>query len=198
LNQPLPTPRVRFRAYLDSGDRRFVIPALAGLGLAQVSSQIVVLLTQEQKAVAEIPRSGWYAYLIILPILMVLGAWLNAVLLRWTGRLVGGQATVRELLTAMAWSVMPVALVSPLIAAEALALIRGAADPDQAGGLPGFASALVSLLSAVTFIMAFYRLVISISEVQRFSKLRALGNIALSVAPFFALAVLALLLGGKH
>jgi hypothetical protein len=174
-----------------------VLPALLGSGLAHVSSQIVVLLTQEQKSVADVPRSGWYAYLLAWPFLTALCAWVNAVLLRWTGRLLGGGGNVRDLLTALGWSVMPVAIGAPLVLAEALALIQGAADPEQVGGLPRAASMLVSLFFGATAILALFRLVISVSEAQGFGKLKACGNLVLSLLPALALAAVALALGAR-
>lgn len=190
-------PRARFRAYLEQGDRRWVLPALLGSGLAHVSSQIVVLLTQERASVADVPHSGWYAYLFAWPFLTALCAWVNAFLLRFTGKFLGGEGDVRDLLTALGWSVMPVAIGAPLVLAEALALIQGAADPEQVGGLPKAASMLVSLFFGATAVLALFRLVISISETQKFGKLRACGNLVLSVLPALALAVIAVALGGR-
>jgi hypothetical protein len=190
-------PRARFRAYLDQGDRRWVMPALLGSGLAHVSSQIVVLLTQEQKSVADVPHSGWYAYLLVWPFLTALCAWVNAVLLRFTGKFLGGEGNVRDLLTALGWSVMPVAIGAPLVLAEALALIQGAADPEQVGGLPQIASVFISLFFGATAVLALFRLVISISETQKFGKLRACGNLVLSLLPALALAVIAVALGAR-
>jgi hypothetical protein len=196
-SEPRVGPRARFRAYLEQGDRRLVMPALLGSGLAHVSSQIVVLLTQEQKSVADVPHSGWYAYLLAWPFFTVVCAWINAVLLRWTGRFLGGDGSVADLLTALGWSVMPVALGAPLVLAEALALIQGAADPEQVGGLPKAASIVVSLFFGATAILALFRLVISISEAQKFGKLRACGNLVLSLLPALALAVIAVALGAR-
>lgn len=173
------------------------MPALLGSGLAHVSSQIVVLLTQERQSVADVPRSGWYAYLLAWPLLTALCAWVNAILLRFTGRFLGGQGNVRDLLTALGWSVMPVAVGAPLILAEALALIQGAADPEQVGGLPRAASIVVSLFFGATAVLALFRLVISISETQRFGKLRACGNLVLSLLPAVLLAVVAVALGAR-
>jgi hypothetical protein len=137
--------------------------------------------------------------LIFVPALTVLCSWLNALLLRWTGRFIGGQATTREIFTALAWSVMPLALAAPLILAEALALLRGATDPDKAGGLPGFAGSVVNAFFGVALLMSIFRLVISISEAQRFSKWRAAGNFALALLPFLAiLLVMRVAAGGLH
>jgi hypothetical protein len=193
----LETPRTRFRAFLDSGDRRWIMPALAGSGLAHIASQIVVAFTEERARIAGFPASVWYSLLVFWPVFTVLCAWLNALLLRWTGGWLGGQATVRELLTALSWSVMPVALVSPLIAAEAIALVRGAAAPEEAGGLSEIAGLVVSSLFGITAIMSIFRMVIAVSEAQRFKKRRAVGNFALAALPFVAVAAALLLAAGS-
>lgn len=190
------TPRTRFRAFLDSGDRRWILPALAGSGLAQVASQIVVFFTEEHAKIAGYPASTWYAVLVFWPAFTVLCSWLNALLLRWAGRWLGGQATARELLIALAWSVMPVALVAPLITAEAIALIRGAAVPEEAGGLSEIAGLVVSSFFGVTAIMSIFRMVISVSEAQRFQKRRAVGSFVLAILPFVVVATALLLAAG--
>jgi Yip1-like protein len=183
----LETPRTRFRAFLDAGDRRWIVPALAGSGLAHISSQIVVAFTDEEThaKIAAFPTAAWYAVLVFWPVFTVLCGWLNALLLRWTGRFLGGAGTVRGLLAALAWSVMPVALGAPLIAGEAIALLRGAASPEKAGGLSGIAGHVVNSVFGVTVIMSIFRLVISVSEAQRFNKRKAVANFALAVLPFF-------------
>jgi hypothetical protein len=172
--------RDRFREWLDSGDRRWVIPAIMGAGLAQISSQIVAALTENRETATKLPQSGYIAVLVVWPIFTIALTWLNAVLLRWTGRFLKGSATVRELFVAHGWSLAPVALGSPLIAAEALALIRGAADPEQIEGLPSMAALVVGVVVLYTSVLSIVRFVVAISEVQRFSKWRVLGNIALT------------------
>jgi hypothetical protein len=192
----LETPRSRFRAFLDSGNRRWIFPALAGSGLAHMSSQLVVALTEERDKVASVTPQIWYALLVAWPLFTILCAWLNALLLRLTGRPLGGKASVRDLLAALGWSSMPVALGAPLVAAEALALVQGAAAPEAAGGLSQVAGVLVSFFFGVTAVMAVVRAVISISEAQQITKLRATANIVLALIPAFLLAAAALALGG--
>jgi hypothetical protein len=81
----LETPRTRFRAFLDSGDRRWILPALAGSGLANMASQIVAVFTSDELSkFAQVPVSTWYFMLIFVPALTVLCSWLNALLLRLT------------------------------------------------------------------------------------------------------------------
>jgi hypothetical protein len=182
----LATPRERFRTFLDSGDKRWILPALAGFGLAHVASQVIIAFTDDEMQVrtAGVPVSVWYTALAIWPVLSVVAAAINAALLSWTGRWLGGQATRGALLTAIAWSAMPVALTAPLVTAEAIALLRGAANPGKAGGIAGIAESITGWAFAVTAILSILRLVISVSEAQRFSKVKAAGNFLLAGLPF--------------
>jgi hypothetical protein len=173
--------RDRFRAWLDSGDRRWVLPSIAGAGLAQISSQFVAMFTQARDDAMKLPQAGFIGMLVLFPFLAIGFTWINALLLRWTGRWLKGVATTREIFVAHGWALAPVALCSPLVAAEALALIRGAADPDQVEGLPSIASLIVGSALLYTSVLAVVRFFISISEVQKFSKLKVLGNLLLSV-----------------
>jgi hypothetical protein len=195
----LETPRARFRAFLDSGRRRWILPALAGAGLASMATNVVVAFTEDEAKVlaANVPVASWYFFLLLSPALTVAGAALNALLLRWTGRWLGGQSTVRGLLTAIAWSLMPVALTSPLVAAEAIALLRGATSPEQAGGMAAVAERVSSSLYIVASVMAIFRLVVSVSEAQRFSKIKAAGNFLLASLPLLVL-FLALIAAAPH
>ncbi|HEX4385793.1 MAG TPA: YIP1 family protein [Myxococcales bacterium] len=185
------TPRERFRAYLESGDKRWILPALAGSGLAHMASQVIVAFTDEemQARTAGVPISAWYTALLLWPIATLVASALNAALLGWTGRWLGGQATRASLLVAIGWSVMPVALTAPLVTAEAIALLRGASNPGKAGGLAGVAESITGWAFAVTAIMSILRLIISVSEAQRFSKMRAAGNFVLAGLPFFMVAL---------
>jgi Yip1-like protein len=192
----LETPRSRFRAFLDAGDRRWIAPALAGSGLAYMSSQIVLAFTEQRAKVAEVPAQVWYGLLAFWPLFTILCGWLNALFLRFTGRFLGGQASVRDLVAALGWSAMPVALGSPLVAAEAVALIRGAAAPEEAGGLSQTAGLVVSFFFGMTAVMAVVRAIIAISEAQRLSKWRAFANVALALVPAFAVGLMVLVLGG--
>jgi hypothetical protein len=187
----LETARAHFRKFLDSGGKRWVLPALAGSGLAHMASQIVVVFTDEdaKARTASVSISAWYVLLFSAPALTIFGAALNAILLRFTGRWLGGQSTARGLLTAIAWSLMPVALTAPLMTAEALALLRGATSPEAAGGLSAIAEHVVGSLFAVTAVIAIFRLVVSVSEAQQFSKLKAVGNFALASLPFFVVVL---------
>jgi hypothetical protein len=181
----LETPRARFRKFLDSGGKRWILPALTGAGLASMATNVVVAFTEDEaKALAvNVPVSSWYFFLLLSPALTIAGAALNALLLRWTGRWLGGQSSVRGLLTAIAWSLMPVALTSPLVAAEAIALLHGATSPEQAGGVAAVAERVSSSLYVVASVMAIFRLVVSVSEAQRFSKIKAAGNFLLASLP---------------
>lgn len=185
------TPRARFRAFLDSGGRRWILPALAGSGLAFIATQIVVAYTDEEMKVrtSGVPASYWYGLLLVWPAMTVICTLINALLLRWTGRWMGGESTVRGLLIAIAWAVMPVALTSPLVAAEAIALLRGATSPEQAGGLAAVAERVSGSLFTVTSILSIFRMVVAISEAQRFSKMKAVGNVLLANLPFLAVAL---------
>jgi hypothetical protein len=197
----LANPRERFRAFLDSGDKRWILPALAGSGLAHMSSQVVLAYTDEEMKArtAGVAVSAWYTALALWPIITVACSALNAALLSWTGRWLGGQAARGPLLTAIAWSVMPVALTAPLVAAEAIALLQGAASPVNAEGLAGLAESVAGWFFAVAAILSILRLVVSVSEAQRFSKVKAAGNLMLATLPFFAAAAVMLsIAAGLH
>jgi hypothetical protein len=186
--------RDRFRVWLEKGERRWVLPAIAGAGLAQISAEIVAAFTEQREAAMKMPANGYLALLVIWPICALGFTWLNAVMLRWTGRWLKGVATIREIYAAQGWSLTPIALASPLMAAKALALSRGAADPDQVEGLPEIASLIVGAVFLYASVLFILRFVVSLSEVQKFSKLRVLGNVALTL--LLALTIILIVLGG--
>ena len=145
---------------------------------------------------------GWPGILligaIIGPILGIIGLLVGAWLLRVTGKALGGQASTGALVTAYAWSSVPavasLALVAVAIAIFGQELFMARMPRVEAGGLYALAwngYAALKLLLGLWGIVIF---LLAVSEVQRFSVARALGNALLALAvvavPVFFLSLI--------
>lgn len=102
----------------------------------------------------------------------------------WTGKLLKGAGDFRDIRASFAWSSVPI-IISDLIWMIAIAMV-GSALFVQGNEGNQFAQGASSLLLAFAFIklvMSIWSLVICVStlaEVQRFSVLRAIGNLILA------------------
>jgi len=127
----------------------------------------------------------------------VIGVYLSAVLLRWTGKWIGGNASTVNLRAAMAWGYVPIIAVGVLWIPLVLLLGREAFASqtpymNQSSGL-----ALAVLVAGVLFVVAaVWTMVVvlkAIGQVQGFSAWKALGNSVLTglviVVPIIVIAV---------
>lgn len=122
----------------------------------------------------------WVSRSIQVSVLVALGAlsgivWLyfSGAVLKWTGRLLGGTSTARELRAAFAWGQIPVV-------ASAVCLISSfwVVSPGPRATLP---YTLLMTFSAVFYIWGFIALIKCVGEVHRFSGWRALGAVTLLI-----------------
>jgi signal peptidase I len=128
-------------------------------------------------------------------VLAVVNLYLHALLLSWSGRLLGGQASPAQMRAVVAWSLAPpsAALVISLLMIASLSLIEG-------GGAAGLASAAVVIARRVTGAVAAIWAIVAVlnmlRRVQAFGWWQAIFNLAVSSALaviLFALPVNALL-----
>jgi len=117
--------------------------------------------------------------------------WISSLLLRWTGRWLGGIATLRQLIAAVAWSLTPQAL-SLLLFIPAW-LIAGrelfTKLTPHLGAHPGLSMMLtaVGAVQGILGIWSIFTLCHTVAEVQGYrSAWRGLGNVLLSFLVIFA------------
>ncbi len=133
--------------------------------------------------------------LLVGPIAGVVGLYLGAVLVRWTGKWMGGQASTLHLRAAMAWASVPLVVAAVVWLPELLMVGREmfTAETPRLDARPGLALLMLAMfvLEAVAGIWAFVLNCKCVGEVQGFSAWKALGNLLLAflllVAPFVVL-----------
>jgi len=138
------------------------------------------------------------AALLIGPLGGVIGLYLGAVLLRWTGRWIGGQGSTLNIRAAIAWACVPVVPAVLLWIPELL--LAGSdlftSETPRLDSNPTLALVLLPLL-ALGFVFGFWGIVLltkCLGQVQGFSAWKALGNCVLAllvvVVPFVAVAAI--------
>jgi len=133
----------------------------------------------------------WVIVLVGGPLAGLLHLWISSLLLRWTGRWLGGVATLRQLIAAVAWSLTPQAFAqllfipSWLIAGREL-FTKHTPHLDAHPGL----LVMLTVLGAVETILGIwsvFTLCHTVAEVQGYrSAWRGLGNVLLSGLVVFA------------
>ncbi len=174
-------PRATLRRILDDDPTRTVLLLAALCGIARFLEQASV---ENLGDVLPWPRILVSA-IFIGPVGGIIGVYLGALLLVWTGRLLGGAATMTQLRAVLAWSTVPLIWTLPLVIPE-LALFGQEAfteskpgilsDPQRAAIYSGLA-----LVKAAAGIWTLAIGIIGLSEAQRFSVWRAVGNALLVV-----------------
>lgn len=128
--------------------------------------------------------------LLLSPIVGFIGISFTSIIVYWAGKLVKGRSRYKELRCAVAWSNVP--NVVTCVAWALLALLVG-----QALFTPGFYSegmmlpAITTLLfgiQAIAAVWAFVLFIIALSEVQKFSILRAIVNVLIPFVILFLLS----------
>lgn len=123
------------------------------------------------------------------PLWGLIAVWCGSYVMKWTGRLFGGAATVKELRMALAWSSLP--SVFQLIAVFGVLLRYG-----LSGGAAQ--EALLALQSGVLgIVIGLWQLVLLIAclmEVQKYPLWKALGNIVIFTLTLFLAILLPLIL----
>ena len=119
--------------------------------------------------------------LVVAPIFAVLMLYLVALLLRWTGRWLGGVASSRDLRAALAWGCVPSLLAGAALLVPGLDLFP--TPPPELQSVP-FALATYGLGSKIQLlagVWSLFTMIKCIAEVQGFSAWRALGNYLLAI-----------------
>ena len=180
-------PRETVRRLVDEDPARdVVILAILG-GVAQVVLEIIVA-DPAQRASLTLGQAVVAAG-IMGPTVGLLTVYVGAALTAWSGRWIGGHATMQELRTAFGYANVPViAGVIPLLILAAL--IGGLPTGDSSPAVYG----ILILLALVFRIWAFVLLLKGIGELQGFSAWKAWGNLILSMLPFILLGILAAIL----
>lgn len=134
---------------------------------------------------------------VIAPLQMILYLYVFAWLVKWTGRLLGGRASIMALRTALAWACVPL-LASAILTVPALALFGRELFTGNGPSLGSWAIASAYYgLAALNVILAawwFVAVVLALAEAQRFAWWKAIANYLLAavvvMAPLFGLAYL--------
>ena len=146
------------------------------------------------------PGSAAFPMLVVVSVVVgaiagIIGLYINGVLLKWSGAVLGGIGTYAEVRAALAWAEVPVIVA---VSIGIISILIGTGGPMMPYGGSGAESSLsVSLLHAIFGIWSFILVLKCVGEVHRFSAWRALAAIVLiAVAIVIVLAILLLLAGG--
>jgi hypothetical protein len=182
--RPRPFSRLAFRRRLDRDPRRWVLALAAAEGLAWLG------LFYEGKIAK--PGPGYLlavglGFALVAPALGVLFLYVQARVLYWAGRLLGGQAKPVAIRAALAWSQVPTLIVG-WPATIFLFTKAAAAESEPVPAPLLFANDLLrsltawsSTLSVFTGLLGVVLYVLYLSEVQGFTGLRAVANHVLAV-----------------
>ena len=123
--------------------------------------------------------------LIVGPLMGIFGLWLGGMLLRWTGRWLGGQADSRRIRTALAWANVPMVwsllLWIPAILLFGAELFTKATPIIEASSRLSALYLVFSIGTAGIGVWSFVVLLHALGEVQGFSAWKALGNSLLAM-----------------
>jgi hypothetical protein len=181
-------PRYSIRRILDSGNfgPYMLLAAVGGIDL--------VLYKLSEKTYADLPISTALGMAIIIgPIGGLISIYLWGWLLPWSGRWLKGTATAREMRVALGWAQVP-AIVSLFFWGVDLTVHGDHAFSNSVE--PTTLSIVLGLLSTILILWQFFIHIKLIAEVQKFSAIRAIGNVILSwlvvVVPTAIIAITAL------
>jgi Yip1-like protein len=171
-------PRATIRKIVDSDPTRHV------LALVVTNAVLGALLIQWQLALRNPAglSTFWPITVVIITVLYavfgVIGLYVGGAIWRWSGSLIGGTATSREVRAAIAWSQVPMITISMVIlaallifGAEAPTILSPTVSPHHL--VPRFTG--LSLLPVVLGIWGLIVELKCLGEVHRFSAWRALG-----------------------
>jgi hypothetical protein len=180
--------RVRFRLQLDADNRRWVLFLFAVTGLSEFGAGLLNAADGTDFGPVVILV---FVFATIAPLMAVVSALLVAPFLLWTGRWLGGRATTRDLHAALAWAMLPLAVCAPLVLADLFLACRQAlaittAEASTLARWRTFADPVVRIALLVAALWSGARYVIYLSEAQRFSKWRAVGNQLVAALVFLA------------
>jgi signal peptidase I len=162
---------------------RLILPAAGG------NAALIVSSIGEDVTTALLDWRVLASLAVIAAALAVVNLYLHALLLSWSGRLLGGRASLAQMRPIVAWSLAPpsAALAISLLMIVGLSLIEG-------GGAAGLATATVvaarRVIGAMAAIWAIAAIVAMIRRVQTFSWLRAILSLAASLVAAFVIVLL--------
>jgi hypothetical protein len=171
-------------------------------GLAALGGILIAMNRASQYGLGEeIPLTTLPVLIIMLgAVLGVLLMYLNAALLSWVGRFMGGEASPQEIMTAYAWSNVPSVAALGIVVLQVV-LLGGAFfwndSPDIAPDtllssiVPG-----LFVLEVVLTLWAFVLFLNALGEVQGFSTGKAMRNIILGFLPLLLPMFFLLMIAG--
>lgn len=167
--------------------------------LAMLTGALSVLESQwSRPPISAVPRTAAVWPLLVVgsvvggAILGVVGLYINGFLLKWSGALLGGNATYAEVRAALAWAEIPsiVAIALGIL----LILIGGAAPLPALGQSPPTEPSVGSAtMHAVLALWSFIITLKCLAEVHRFSVWRALASIVLLLIALLVFGLIVLL-----
>ncbi|HYB91108.1 MAG TPA: Yip1 family protein [Candidatus Binataceae bacterium] len=189
-------PRETIRAIVDRDPRHMVIAlvvvgALIGAGTNLIFSSNPTAFVVGNKPIPMFDPHKWrilsLASLVIGPLAAIVILYLQGVVLRWSGALLGGTAKAVEVRAALGWATIPGIAANLVITLAGLifphSFVPGGGDPhamlSQMGQMIPYVAVIVVVLIWATVVS-----LKCIGEVHRFSAWRALGA---SLIGFFAI-----------
>jgi hypothetical protein len=178
-------PRATIQHIIDTDPEKQVVALAALSGIVQTFLNAISRSLGDQVALPVLLG----LILIVGPILGVIGLYLWAVLLRWTGRWIGGNARTLNLRAAVAWGSAPMILggifLVPALLIGGHELFTELTPRLEQRPLRLIAVGLLVVLQAVTAIWSAIAMLKMIGQVQGFSAWRALGNSLLAALVVF-------------
>lgn len=175
-------PRRTVRALLDTDPGRAVVPLAVLGGVGQVLYRAIGDNLGDQ-----MPAWGIVLLAVVFGPLLGLGSvYLGAVLLRWTGRWIGGTGSAPQIRTALAWANVPgvagQVLWGMLLLIVGAEIFRSEMPAVEANPLLALLMTTAGLATLLLGVWAVVILLKGLGEVQGFSAWKALVNVLLPTA----------------
>ena len=178
------SPRLTIRRIIDAVERPSFVLVVA---VACVSSALGGVQQDETGAISAAAST---MPVIVGGLQLVFGVLIGPFILAFVGGMLGGEADPTELRHAVAWSYVPT-VVALVFWIPALMFLPGAAEiaaDEDSGTAIGAALGVTGVLTCGLWSIVI--LIAMIAEVQRFSVVKAIANVALPGVPFLLLSLL--------
>lgn len=186
-------PRATMQQIIETDSTRFVLLIAAFLGFGEVLSQINIRNIGDQLSLPLIIAMA----VILGPIGGIIRLYFIGLIIHWTGRWIGGQASIHHIRAAIAWSSVPMiwALLIwiPKLMLFGQELFTSSGSNIESHPFLLYAAMGFGMVETIIFVWAFVVCLHCLGQAQRFSAWRALANVVLAglvvMGPILILAI---------